>query len=67
MELLKSPSSFFPKHWDRAQVLEAIHEAYNNKRRMSGKLYSGRTSTGMEIRFVLINGKIISAFPKQDI
>ncbi|PEA81938.1 EndoU domain-containing protein [Bacillus pseudomycoides] len=64
MELLKSPSSFFPKHWDRTQVLEAIHEAYNNKRRMSGKLDSSRTSTGMEIRFVLINCKIISAFPK---
>ncbi|MDC2864642.1 EndoU domain-containing protein [Bacillus sp. BP-3] len=58
-----SPSTFFPKHWDRTQVLEAIHEAYNNKRRINGNLYSGRTSAGMEIRLVLINDKIITVYP----
>ncbi|PEI90959.1 EndoU domain-containing protein [Bacillus pseudomycoides] len=62
--VIKVTILLFPKHWDRTQVLEAIHEAYNNKRRMSGKLDSSRTSTGMEIRFDLINCKIISAFPK---
>ncbi|PHA85118.1 hypothetical protein COE78_22105 [Bacillus pseudomycoides] len=61
--LKESPSTFFPKHWDRTQVMEAIHEAYSNKRRISGKLYSGKTSEGMEIRFVLINDKIITVYP----
>lgn len=58
-----SRSSFFPKHWDRTQVIEAIHEAYNNKRCKSGKLYVGKISEGMEIRFVLINDKIITVYP----
>ncbi|PGD89755.1 hypothetical protein COM47_00570 [Bacillus wiedmannii] len=59
-----SPSTFFPKHWDRTQVMEAIHEAFNNKRHRHGNVYSGKTSEGMEIRFVLINDKIITVYPK---
>ncbi len=62
--LKESPSTFFPKHWDRTQVMEAIHEAFNNKRHRHGNVYSGKTSEGMEIRFVLINDKIITVYPK---
>ncbi|PEN50397.1 hypothetical protein CN630_04945 [Bacillus wiedmannii] len=40
--------------------MEAIHETYSNKRCISGRLYSSKTSEGMEIRFVLINDKIIT-------
>ncbi|WP_392388073.1 hypothetical protein [Bacillus toyonensis] len=43
--------------------MEAIHEAYSDKRCIGGRLYSGKTSQGMEIRFVLINGKIITVYP----
>ncbi|HFK1460814.1 EndoU domain-containing protein [Bacillus sp. YAF12_1] len=43
--------------------MEAIHEAYSNKRCIGGRLYSGKRSEGMEIRFVLINGKIITVYP----
>ena len=43
--------------------MEAIHEAYSNKRCISGRLYCGKTSEGMEIRFVLINDKIIAVYP----
>ena len=39
--------------------MKAIYEAYSNKRCISGRLYSSKTSEGMEIRFVLINDKII--------
>ncbi|OTY27600.1 hypothetical protein BK738_12445 [Bacillus thuringiensis serovar rongseni] len=43
--------------------MEAIHEAYSNKSCIGGRLYSGKTSEGMEIRFVLINDKIITVYP----
>ncbi|RFB11775.1 hypothetical protein DZB88_18420 [Bacillus sp. OE] len=43
--------------------MEAIHETYSNKRCISRRSYSGKTSEGMEIRFVLINDKIITVYP----
>lgn len=43
--------------------MEAIYEAYSNKRCISGRLYCGKTSEGMEIRFVLIEDKIIAVYP----
>lgn len=43
--------------------MEAIHETYSNKRCRSERLYSSKTSEGMEIRFVLINDKIITVYP----
>ncbi len=43
--------------------MEAIHETYSNKRCISGRLYSSKTSEGMEIRFVLINDRIINVYP----
>ena len=43
--------------------MEAIYEAYSNKRCISGRLYCGKTSEGMEIRFVLIDDKIIAVYP----
>jgi len=42
--------------------MEDIHETYSNKRCMGGRLYSGKTSEGMEIRFVLINDTIITVY-----
>ncbi len=43
--------------------MEAIYEAYSNERCISGRLYCGKTPEGMEIRFVLINDKIITVYP----
>ena len=43
--------------------MEAIHETYSNKRCISGRLYSGKTFEEMEIRFVLIDDKIIAVYP----
>ncbi|KAB7638318.1 EndoU domain-containing protein [Bacillus sp. B3-WWTP-C-10-D-3] len=43
--------------------MEAIYETYSNKRCISGRLYSSKISEGMEIRFVLINDKIIKVYP----
>ncbi|MHA2960521.1 EndoU domain-containing protein [Priestia megaterium] len=63
----KTPlSTFFPKEWNKAQVLNEINEAYENKRiinRQSG-LYAGRTSNGLTIRmYINSEGKIDTAFP----
>ncbi|MCM3005575.1 EndoU domain-containing protein [Priestia koreensis] len=62
------PSTFFPKDWDRVQVLNAINEAYENKRMFRNRdgtvYYRGTTSDGLKIKMYLDgNGKITTAFP----
>ncbi|WP_410985423.1 EndoU domain-containing protein [Bacillus cereus] len=59
------PSTFFPDHWDRTEVLKAIEVAYNNKVYSGrGNRYIGTAPNGMKIRlFIAPNGRIISAFP----
>ncbi|MEW4286197.1 T7SS effector LXG polymorphic toxin [Priestia koreensis] len=62
-----APSTFFPKDWDRVQVLNAINEAYENKRILNrrSRYYEGTTSEGLKIRMYLDNqGKIKTAFPR---
>jgi hypothetical protein len=70
----KYEATFFPAHWSREQVVEAIIEAYNDfvskglnnvvfergKYIVEGQLSTGRTIT------IVINkvGKIITAYPK---
>ncbi len=59
-------STFFPKDWGRAQVLNAINEAYENKRIINHQsgLYTGRTFDGLTIRmYINSEGKINTAFP----
>ncbi|CAM4079323.1 hypothetical protein BAPA111461_17245 [Bacillus paramycoides] len=59
------PSTFFPDHWGRTEVLKAIEVAYNNKVYSGrGNRYIGTAPNGMKIRlFIDSNGRIISAFP----
>jgi len=57
-------SSFFPKDWDRVQVLEAISEAFENKRQIGNNKYSGTSSSGITIEMYLnSDGSIATAYP----
>ncbi len=40
---------FFPKDWDRVQVLDPIKEAYDNKIQVDTVRYVGQTSHGCEL------------------
>lgn len=58
-------SSFFPIEFTPEDVLECIHEAYQNrKQKTRSGLYQGETKDGLEINFYLNNSeKIKTAFP----
>lgn len=57
-------SSFFPKNWTMQQIVDAINEAYENKKLESGNIYNGKTKSGITVQMYLTeNNKIISAFP----
>ncbi|MGL4741840.1 MAG: EndoU domain-containing protein [Sarcina sp.] len=58
-------STFFPNSMSPQAVINAINTAYNNRHHISGSIYIGKASNGMEIEMYLTNdNKIISAFPK---
>lgn len=58
-------STFFPQSWTAQQVVDAIQEAYHNKKFVSGNIYNGTTKEGITVQMYLDeNDKIISAFPK---
>jgi hypothetical protein len=63
-------SVFFPRHWTRENVIDAIFEAYQNKSvrdAVKGK-YNGKTSDGMPIVLWLDKeGKVFDAMPFRDI
>lgn len=61
----KVPSSFFPEHWDRTDVLKVVGEAYENKKYIGDGLYQGTTSSGLRIRMYLSKDgeTIATAFP----
>ncbi|MCK1981364.1 MULTISPECIES: T7SS effector LXG polymorphic toxin [Peribacillus] len=57
-------SSFFPKDWDRVQVLKSIEEAFVNKRQIGRNKYSSLTSSGITIEMYLKpDGSIATAYP----
>jgi Bacterial EndoU nuclease len=57
-------SSFFPKDWNRVQVLEAINEAYDSKRQIDDNKFLGKTSSGIHIEMYLNkDGSIATAYP----
>jgi hypothetical protein len=62
----RSRSSFFPKQWTRAQVEQAIDEAYQSRSKygpLSG-IYRGYSADGIEIELRLDSGHgIDSAYP----
>lgn len=56
-------SSFFPKTWSAQDVVNAINEAYVNKKHLTNNTYEG-TSKNIKIQMYLTqDNKIISAFP----
>ncbi|MGQ4668589.1 T7SS effector LXG polymorphic toxin [Metabacillus halosaccharovorans] len=60
----KATSSFFPKEWDRVQVLKAIEETFNNKRLIGDNKYSGKSESGLIIEMYLNkDGSIATAYP----
>ncbi|MCY8232349.1 EndoU domain-containing protein [Priestia endophytica] len=63
-EIKLAKSSFFPKDWNRVQVLEAINEAYDNKTQIDENKFSGKTSSGIWIDMYLNkDGSIATAYP----
>ncbi|MEH7771740.1 T7SS effector LXG polymorphic toxin [Bacillus velezensis] len=57
-------SSFFPKEWNRADVLKAIDEAYHTRKQVRSNKYRGITSTGIKIEMYLnSDGTIATAYP----
>jgi len=58
------PSTFFPKDWNRVQVVDAIKGAYQNKRLIKDNLYEGTLPNGMRIQMRLDSeGKVKTAYP----
>lgn len=57
-------STFFPADMSPQQVVDAINEAYDNKKYSRRNMYAGDTSIGITINmYIDDNGKIISAYP----
>ncbi|KAF1681402.1 hypothetical protein BTW01_01155 [Bacillus sp. SKDU12] len=57
-------SSFFPKEWNRVDVLKAIDEAYQNKKKIGANKFIGENSTGIKIEmFLNKDGSIATAYP----
>lgn len=56
-------SSFFPRDWDRVQVLDSIKEAFNNKVQVITVRYVGQTSHGFKVEMIIKNNEIITAYP----
>ncbi|WP_420768230.1 EndoU domain-containing protein [Parageobacillus thermoglucosidasius] len=58
------PSTFFPKDWNRVQVVDAIKQVYQNKRLIKDNLYEGTLPNGMRIQMRLDSeGKVKTAYP----
>lgn len=58
-------STFFPEDWSEEKTIEAIQEAYQNKRLVNGELYKGKTTEGIILQFYAKpDGTIASAYPK---
>ncbi|MCG0588885.1 EndoU domain-containing protein [Bacillus velezensis] len=57
-------SSFFPREWNRADVLKAIDKAYHTRKQVRLNKYRGVTSTGIKIEMYLnSDGTIATAYP----
>lgn len=57
-------SSFFPKEWNRVEVLKAIDEAFQTKQQIGSNKYRGVTSSGIKVEMYLNkDGSIATAYP----
>ncbi|MCC2347036.1 EndoU domain-containing protein [Bacillus anthracis] len=60
----QAKSSFFPKDWNRVQVVDSIKEAYTNRVQIAPNKYIGQTSSGFKVEMIIENGEITTAYPK---
>ncbi|MEW9182201.1 WXG100 family type VII secretion target [Bacillus mycoides] len=60
----QAKSSFFPKDWNRVQVVDSIKEAYTNRVQIAPNKYVGQTSSGFKVEMIIENGEITTAYPK---
>ncbi|MCY9029130.1 T7SS effector LXG polymorphic toxin [Bacillus inaquosorum] len=57
-------SSFFPREWNRADVLKAIDEAYQTKKQIGSNKFRGMSASGIKIEMYLNkDGTIATAYP----
>ena len=58
-------STFFPKGWTPQQIVDAIADAFMNRKLDANHLsrYTGELKNGMKIQMYIENGVITSAFP----
>ncbi|WP_412094180.1 EndoU domain-containing protein [Bacillus atrophaeus] len=57
-------SSFFPREWNRADVLKAIDEAYQTKKQIGSNKFRGISASGIKIEMYLNkDGTIATAYP----
>ncbi len=55
---------FFPRIWTQDQVIQAISEAYENRKQKNNNFISGETVNGLRIKLWLDeNGKVYDAMP----
>ena len=60
-------SSFYPDRMNPQEVVDAINQAYANRKKVRGSLYAGLTDEGMEIDMALDDdGLIITAYPVKE-
>lgn len=64
--IAKGPeSTFFPKEWDRAKILNEVKGAYANSTTLPTGKWSGTSPSGVSIGgYIDKNGKINTAFPE---
>ncbi|MBY8912871.1 EndoU domain-containing protein [Bacillus sp. YC2] len=57
-------SSFFPREWNRSDVLKAIDEAYQTKKQIGSNKFRGISASGIKIEMYLNkDGTIATAYP----
>lgn len=63
--LKNTPSTFFPKHWNFANLLEECNEAYKNRKKVidSENKYRATTISNVPVEIIIKDGKMKSIYP----
>ncbi|MFK7747269.1 MAG: EndoU domain-containing protein [Kordia sp.] len=57
-------TTMFPKNWNKQRILEEVAFAFKNKMVDTNPIFFfGRTTNGIKIKFVIVNGEITTVFP----
>jgi hypothetical protein len=67
VERQQSKSGFFPQHWTREEVIEAITEAYADREHvaLAERLYKGRGRAVTILLYLDEFGRVVDAMPKR--